>query len=71
MKENHSTMTKNRLIKQIVWLGMAQVSDKGRRFYLPEDKRVAEDIKEKISNRLKVFSRWIKDNMRRYILNYY
>ena len=38
---------------------------------LPEDKRVAGDIKERVSNRLKVSSIWIKKDMSREILNYY
>ena len=65
MKEKHSATTKNPITKKNMWLGMAQVSNKRRSFYLLEDKRVAEDIKEKISTRIKFVSRWIKNKMRR------
>ena len=40
--------------KQIRWLGIAQVSKK-RRIFLPEEKRVAKDIKYRTSYRLKVY----------------
>ena len=43
---------------------------KKKNICLPEEKRVAEAIKERITNRLKVSYRWIKNNMRREILNY-
>ena len=49
--------------KQIWWLGTAQVSKK-RRSFLPEDKIIYESIKERISNRLKLYSRWIKNKIR-------
>ena len=51
-------------------LGNAQVSNKIR-IFLPEEKLVAEDIKERTINSLNVSSRWLKNKMRKDIINYY
>ena len=40
-------------------------------FFLPEDKMFSDAIKERISKRLKKYSRRIKNKMRKEILNYY
>ena len=40
-------------------------------YFLPADKRFSKAMKERISNRLKEYSIWIKKNMRKEILNYY
>ena len=55
----------------MVWLGTAHVSRKIKIFLLPEEESFAEVIKERISNRLKEYSKWIKKYMRKEILNYY
>ena len=40
-------------------------------YFLPKDKRFAMAIKERISNRLKEYYRWIKNKTWKEILNYY
>ena len=70
MKTNHASMTKHNTTKQIRWLGNAQLSNKRRRF-LPEEKMFAKYIQYMISNMLKSSNRWIKNNIRNDILNYY
>ena len=42
-----------------------------KNIYLTEDKKVYEAINERTSIRIKVYSIWIKNNMRKDILNYY
>ena len=54
-------MTKQYLTKQVSWSGEA---------FLSEYERVAKDIKDRISNSLKVFYKWIKNKMRKGIINY-
>ena len=70
MKEKHASMTKQYMTKQTRWLGTAQVPKK-RRIFIPEEKRVAEAIEYIISSSIKVSYIWIKNNMRKDILNYY
>ena len=52
-------------------LGFAQISNKRRSIFGPEEKRVDDAIKKRIMNRLTVSSIWIKQKTRREILNYY
>ena len=52
------------------WSGTAQVPNKIRRF-LPEEKMVANAIKDMTRNRLKVSPRWINKNTMKDILNYF
>ena len=69
MKDKHASMTKKSLTKNR-WLGTAQVSNK-RRTFLPEQKGVAEDIKQRISSRHKLSYILINNNMSSEILNSY
>ena len=60
----------NQSLKKTRWLGTAHVSN-NRISFLPEDKKFAKSIKERTSNRLKKYSRWINNKMRKEILKYY
>ena len=70
MKINNSSITKQPL-KQIRLLGTAHVSNKAIYVFVPEEKRFTEDIKDTISNWIKVSYRWTNHKIGKDILKSY
>ena len=63
-------MTKQYMKNKTGGQGMHRYPRKEEEF-LPEQKRVAQAIEQMISSSLKASYRWINNNMRKDILNYY